>query len=286
MAKMKISDIVNRQIPSAPWAEGEKIPWNEPGFSERMLKNHLSQDHNAASRRFEIIHRQVDYLERIAGGMENDLKILDIACGPGLHSHDFARRGHRMFGVDFSPASIEWAKSTASEQSLQCEFTLSDIRKTEFGTGFDLAILLFGETNVFTADDLKLIVRKSGQALKSGGTLVLEPHEPGVVRAHFESKPSWTTHPSGGLFSESAHMLLEEGFWHEDVQAAVKRWYVVDSATSEVTTHSQTLVEYTRDELVELVESEGFTVSDAPSNWAAGNEDGPAEFYPLVAIAK
>jgi SAM-dependent methyltransferase len=106
---MKITDIVNRQNPPQPWEEGEKIPWDEPEFSKRMLKEHLSQDHNAASRRFEIVHRQVDWLERLAGGLERDLKVLDLACGPGLHSLDFARRGHSTHGIDFSPASIEWA---------------------------------------------------------------------------------------------------------------------------------------------------------------------------------
>ncbi|EBN1049881.1 hypothetical protein LME23_002765 [Salmonella enterica] len=28
-----------------------KIPWDEPAFSQRMLENHLSQDHDWASRR-------------------------------------------------------------------------------------------------------------------------------------------------------------------------------------------------------------------------------------------
>lgn len=32
-------------------AEESKIPWNEPAFSQRMLANHLSQDHDWASRR-------------------------------------------------------------------------------------------------------------------------------------------------------------------------------------------------------------------------------------------
>ena len=91
--RMKIVDIVNRTVPPQPWVEGDKIPWDEPGFSERMLKEHLSQDHNTASRRFDIVHRQVDYLERIAGGLADDLKVLDLVCGPGFHSLDLARRG-------------------------------------------------------------------------------------------------------------------------------------------------------------------------------------------------
>lgn len=124
---MKISDIVNRPIPAEPWVDGEKIPWNDPDFSRRMLKEHLSQDHNAASRRFEIVHRQVDYIEKLAGDDDRDLKILDLACGPGLHSLDLGRRDHSTLGIDFSPASIGWAKSTASEQSLDCEFFHDDI---------------------------------------------------------------------------------------------------------------------------------------------------------------
>ena len=52
---MELSKIIARTIPPKPWIEGEKIPWNDPEFSKRMLKEHLSQNHDAASRRFEII---------------------------------------------------------------------------------------------------------------------------------------------------------------------------------------------------------------------------------------
>jgi SAM-dependent methyltransferase len=281
---MKISDIANRKIPPEPWAEGEKIPWDEPEFSKRMLKEHLSQEHNAASRKLEIVHRQVDYLERISGGLERDLKVVDLACGPGFHSLDLARRGHTAFGIDFSPASIEWAKLSAAEQSLASEFVHGDIRTTEFGQGYDLAMLLFGEMNVFSIFDLRSILQKTRKSLVDGGVLLLEPHEPGVVRANFESNPTWSVHDSG-LFSDQPHMLLEEGFWHGDVQMAVKRWYVVDSESGDVTPYSQTVLDYSRFDLAQLVEGEGFTVSEAPSGWPSGNEDQPAEFYPLVATA-
>jgi SAM-dependent methyltransferase len=281
---MKLSDIVTREIPALPWVDGEKIPWDEPGFSGRMLKEHLSQDHNAASRKFEIVHRQVDYLEHAAGG-DRDLKILDLTCGPGLHSLDFARRGHSAVGVDFSPASIEWASAQAAEQSLDCEFVRGDIRRTEFGSGFDLAMLLFGEINVFSQDDLRKIVGKARRALSSGGVLVLEPHEPGVIRANFEADPSWITN-SAGLFSDQPHMLLEEGYWHEEIQMAVKRWYVVDAGSEEVSIYSQTVVEHSKSDLVDLGESEGFSVGEAPAGWPIVETDRPAEFYPLVATAK
>ena len=40
---MNISDIVGRKIPPDPWTEGDNIPWDDPAFSERMLKEHLTQ---------------------------------------------------------------------------------------------------------------------------------------------------------------------------------------------------------------------------------------------------
>jgi hypothetical protein len=69
--------------------------------------------------------------------------------------------------------------------------------------------------NVFTAEDLSLIVRKARTALNTGGMLMLEPHEPGVIRANFETAPTWSAQQSG-LFSDRPHMLLDEGFWHDD----------------------------------------------------------------------
>jgi SAM-dependent methyltransferase len=287
IAIMKISDVADRQIPAQPWVDGEKIPWNEPGFSKRMLKEHLSQDHDAASRRTEIVHQQVEYCEQLLGSKTGS-RILDLACGPGLHSHELARLGHSTLGIDFSPASIEWAKTIASTESLKSEFFHDDNRKSEFGSGFDLAVLLFGEMNVFSMDDLRLILRKARQALTHNGVLLLEPHVPGVIRANFESEPTWIAHRSG-LFSDRPHILLEEGFWHDDVQMAVKRWYLVDSESGGVTTYAQTVVEHAPAKLVNLIESEGFAVRDvAHEDWPTGikNNDRPAEFYPLVAVAQ
>ena len=51
-------DFINRSPVPEAWAEGDNIPWNDPGFSERMLREHFPQDHDAASRRTEKIERQ------------------------------------------------------------------------------------------------------------------------------------------------------------------------------------------------------------------------------------
>lgn len=281
---MNFSDILYRTIPPEPWSEGEKIPWDEPRFSRRMLEYHLSQDSDAASRRTEIIDMHVEWINALlgTGGSKN---ILDLACGPGLYGHRLSRKGHKVKGIDFSPASIEWARKVADEDSLDVEFVCSDVRSAEYGHNFDLAMLLFGEIDVFSKSDVRRILRKAFASLNDGGLLLLEPHEEGVVQANFATDPRWSTHESS-LFSEHPHMLLEEGFWIDDAKVAVKRWYVVESESGVFERYSQTVQAYSKSEFGELVESCSFEVQDAPAGWITGNESTQGEFYPLVVTKK
>jgi 2-polyprenyl-3-methyl-5-hydroxy-6-metoxy-1,4-benzoquinol methylase len=90
------------------WDGTHKIPWDDPEFSERMLREHLSQDHDMASRRVEWIDKQVAWIHAaVLSGRES--QILDLGCGPGFYAHRLATLGHDCLGIDFGPASIEYA---------------------------------------------------------------------------------------------------------------------------------------------------------------------------------
>jgi 2-polyprenyl-3-methyl-5-hydroxy-6-metoxy-1,4-benzoquinol methylase len=172
---MKLIDVIHRDPIPEPWVEGEKIPWNDPDFSRRMLKEHLTQAHDLASRRFEVIDRQVEWLhQKILSGLP--CQILDLGCGPGFYTSRLARLGHRCTGLDFSPASIAYAQQTAQAEQLECRYLQADITTADYGAGYDLAMLIFGEFNVFRPATARLILSKAYQALKDGGTLLLEPH--------------------------------------------------------------------------------------------------------------
>ncbi len=107
--KMNLNEVVRRNMRPRPWAEGEKIPWNDPGFSHRMLKEHLSQAHDAASRRTPTINKHVNWIHKFVL-RERPSRILDLGCGPGLYSSRLAALGHTCHGIDFSPASIAYAR--------------------------------------------------------------------------------------------------------------------------------------------------------------------------------
>lgn len=87
---MDISTLISSSRHIQLSAEESKIPWDEPAFSQRMLANHLSQDHDWASRRQEVIERQVNW---IASLLPPGARILDLGCGPGFYTHRLAERG-------------------------------------------------------------------------------------------------------------------------------------------------------------------------------------------------
>ena len=253
---MKLQDIIERSPEPAPWSEGDNIPWHDPAFSQRMLKEHLTQEHDAASRRFEIIDQHVDWIHhQLLSG--RPAKILDLGCGPGLYSSRLARLGHNCLGIDYGPVSIAHAREEAKRDRLNCTYLHQDIRTAEYGGGFDLVMLIFGEFNVFRPSDATNILQKAHRALTDKGILLLEPHTFSVVERVGRRRPFWYSAQSE-LFSDRPHLYLEESFWDASSNVATIRYYIVDAATSQVTRYAQSLQAYTDEQYDSVLHDNGF----------------------------
>lgn len=267
---LSLLDLVNRTSPPAPWSEGDNIPWNDPEFSKRMLAEHLSQDHDLASRRAEKIEAQVAQIVRDLPPPPAPL--LDLACGPGLYLNRLAAAGYPGVGFDFSPASIAHAVDTAAE--LDAEYRHADIRTAAFGTGFGGALLLYGQINVFQRETALSILAKTCRALLPGGVLVLEPQTFQQIRETGMAAPSWSTQPTG-LFSTEPHLILTENSWEESTSTGTTRIYVVDAITGSVTRHALSNEAYTDDQITELLRAAGFgTVAHRRSLTGEPTDDG------------
>jgi SAM-dependent methyltransferase len=252
---MNLIDFVNRSPAPGPWIEGDNIPWNEPAFSERMLREHLIQ--HTASRNPEKIDQQVAWIQQtlLSGGPAH---ILDLGCGPGLYAMRFARLGHTCRGIDFSPASIRYATEQAAQEKLACEFILQDVRRAEYGTGYGLAMFIYGEFNVFKPADAMSILRKMYDALLPGGALLLEPSPYDAIEEIGHGRATWSSQQHG-LFSDQPYVYLIENSWDAASKAASTRHVVLDAATAQVDCYTASYQAYTEDELRALLQACGFS---------------------------
>ena len=253
---MKLSDLVTREAPK-PWAGRSKLPWNDPGFSRRMLREHLSQQHDRASRRLDTIDRQVGWIHRTLLRGESG-HVLDLGCGPGLYTSRLAMLGHTCVGLDFSPASIARARSEAERQGLACDYRLQDLRDGDFGSGFQGALFIFGELNTFSPREAQTLVSAAHRALAPSGFLILEVHTEAFVQEMGGRPPTWYT-MQRGLFSDRPHLVLCECRWHPQARATTERFFVIDAETNGVTSFDSTTQAYSNDEYVALLREGGFT---------------------------
>ena len=76
----------------------------------------------------------VDVLDLVPGG-----RVLDVGCGPGRHSHELARRGYEVVGLDVSETFIALARRDAPRGAT---FVHGDARTMSFDSEFDAAISL------------------------------------------------------------------------------------------------------------------------------------------------
>jgi SAM-dependent methyltransferase len=192
-----------------------------------------------------------------------------------LYTHRLARLGHSCVGIDFSPASITYAREQAEEADLDCMYIQQDIRTVEYGNEFGLVMSIFGEFNVFRPADARDILRKIWPALVPKGFLLLEPHTFDAVVRLGEAPPSWYS-AEQGLFSDKPHLFLQENFWDKKENVAIQRYYIIAAATSEVEYHSSSTQAYTSREYQSLLTECGFgeVVFSASLGGSAGSPEG------------
>ncbi len=81
---------------------------------------------------------EAESILRIVGG-EGRLRILDVACGTGVHAIHWAKQGHTVTGVDLSETFIASARERASQEGVSVEFIVSDIRNFACHETYDVA---------------------------------------------------------------------------------------------------------------------------------------------------
>lgn len=279
---MNINKLISQHLPIRLLPNESKIPWNDADFSQRMLENHLSQEHDWASRKLAVIERQVDWLySQLAPGA----KVLDLGCGPGFYTQLLAKRGFCCTGVDFSPASITYAQQQAQTAGLDIDYQLLDVRSYRPTKKFDFIMMTFGELNVFSAADAKSLLKDCANWLTPNGKLLVEVHSFDEVKRQGQAEPSWQRH-SQGLFLDAPHLLLTEHAWDEALQTSSTLFWVIEE-NGKVTRFGSRMQAWQDGEYLQLLNECGFNKIQRIDTavWPSSNTF-EGKLYTLMACSK
>lgn len=266
----KLSDalwqIYRRPLRPEPWSWGGNLPWDDPAFSERMLREHLDEAHGAASRVTEERQLQIDWIWShlsLTAGMQ----ICDLTCGPGLYAVELARRGCQVLGVDFGPAAVKYAQNLAREANVteQCTIVQEDIRTVTLPDAtYDLVLLIYGQLAVFTKAEAADLLAKAAAALKPGGHLVVELLNQDRVD---KTTSNWWFTDNSGLWGDGPFLHLGERFWDDEQELSYERFHILhldDGEYTEVHLCDQT---YAMATMQQMMREAGFHHVDIYPRW-------------------
>ncbi|RKY59215.1 MAG: hypothetical protein DRP96_07320 [Candidatus Neomarinimicrobiota bacterium] len=277
MKKTSLSDFINN---FQQHVDARDIPWSDPDFSRRILKDQLNPDNDIAGRRASAIARFVGFIHHhLLGGKPT--RIMDLGCGPGLYSHGLAKFGNRCIGIDISPAAIEYARKIADNLALNCTFRKENFQNTDLGKNFGLVMLTFGDFNSFSRQIARQLLGKIVNTIKTDGMLLLEVlTDEGVINI-CEREPGWTILQSG-MFSDKPYLFLDKYLYNKKTNTAEADYYVIHPS-GQVEHYRQSYTRYSDDDYQQLLLQSGFKSVEFYPGFGLGSHDFADDLQIIVA---
>jgi SAM-dependent methyltransferase len=182
----------NADRPSASESGGEDHHWFE-GLADHMGSAYLRYSFTKGTR------QEIDFLVEVLE-LNSSTRVLDVGCGPGRHSHELARRGIPVHGIDISHRFIDIARAGAPTVAT---FERLDVRSMSFDGEFDRVISLCqGGFGLLSAGQDEAVLASMKRALRDGGRIALS-----AFNAYFSVK--YQTDATFDAVTGTAHEVTE-----------------------------------------------------------------------------
>ncbi len=202
--------------------------WTSPDISEMMLRFHLDDQVDVASRRGDFIDASVDWI-----GATFDLgpgrRVIDLGCGPGLYTNRLARTGAHVSGVDFSARSIEHARADAERAGLDVEYLLGDYLAMELPSGYDLALMIMCDYCALSPAQRSRLLERVGHILAPGGAFLFDVYSLAAFETWHE-QVAFGASLMDGFWSSLPYYGFLDTFRYEAEKVVLEKYTIVEES--------------------------------------------------------
>jgi len=272
---MNVASLAARKKPPRPFIDTDNLPWHDPDFSRRALREQLNQNHDSGTRSEPVIREHVKFIMEQLKLKPGDT-VLDLTCGPGLYAKHLSAQGCSVIGIDISPAAIEYAKQLSIPD---CEFILGDVRTVDYPPNVDGVLLIYGAFNTFSPDDGQLVLKKISKSLKPSKRLVLELCNTSCEFARDDSTSmvqGWWCSDQGDLWSDRPYVALKERFHYPHERMEVIRYFIIPEGLNRIEEYTETRVIYDIPSITKKLNQAGLRVEAVYSSMLPNQGSGRA----------
>lgn len=200
--------------------------WTDPHISEQLLRYHLDDDADGASRSSEFVERSVAWITRtfrLGAGSP----VLDLGCGPGQYTNLVARTGAAVTGVDFSSRSIEHARAVAQRDGLEVAHHVADYLEWESSERFDLALMIYGDYGAMSPEQRRRLLARLADLLAPDGAFLFDVASVAGL-ADVEETSAYAPRMMNGFWSAEPYYGFLNTFVYPDARASLDRYEIVE----------------------------------------------------------
>jgi SAM-dependent methyltransferase len=253
-----------------PFDPAWELDWSRPDYGRRLLREHLDQTHDGASRRLTLVDQHVRRLRTLLPSPP--ARVLDAGSGPGLYASRLAAAGYDVTGVDVNPAAVRHARAQAGQLTRgRLRFQRGELATLEPPRRpYDAAILVYYVLEAFPATEQPRVLRRIAASLRPDGVAVVE------MRLRPDQLPGricWWDIVDSSVLSDRRHLLLGDGTYDRARNTYVLREIAIfDDGTTAGQQTSAWLCPF--DRIPSLFRRGGLEVTSVFDGWTAqrGNQ--------------
>ncbi|MEM9694821.1 MAG: methyltransferase domain-containing protein, partial [Myxococcota bacterium] len=207
--------------------------------------------------RLRDVERDVTFIEKSLR-LPKGSRILDLACGNGVHAVELASRGYQVVGVDYSNTMLELARQYNQKRGTSVSFIQGDMRKLSLEGVFDGIFCWSTSFGYFDEPSNAQVLERISRALRPGGMFTLDVANRDYV-AHRAPTMAWFEKPGVVCMDEMR-------FDYYSSRMVTKRMVLFETGKSREIEMSMRL--YTLHELGRLLHKVGFKVLEVSGHVA------------------
>ncbi|MBN1950998.1 MAG: methyltransferase domain-containing protein [Bacteroidales bacterium] len=185
--------------------------------------------------------------------LNEDMAILDLACGQGRHTLELARKGfNRLYGMDRSHFLIRKAKQNCASEKLSANFKEGDARKLPYPNDmFDVVMILGNSFGYFESiEDDKKILKEVRRVLKPYGLFLIDVADGNFLKANYNPR-SWE-------WLDKNHFVCRERSLARDNERLISREVISNINKGVIVDQFYAERLYTKDTLSKMLTEAGF----------------------------
>ena len=238
--------------------------WTNEHTSKCMLEFHLNEAIDVSSRNRNFIEQSVEWIVSHFN-VNEETKIADFGCGPGLYTTRLAKKGANVTGIDFSENSIKYAKNTARKNGLTINYILQNYLEFETEEKFDLITMVMCDFCALSPAQKKILLNKFKKILKPAGSVLLDVYSLNAYNQR-EETVAYECNLLNGFWSSEKYYGFLNTFMYDREKVILDKYTIIENAGMRVVYNW--LQYFDKNSLNKEFQENGFHIKEYYSNIA------------------